>query len=144
MLAKMHRSVRAFALSALLFASAGVPKPACPPREAGSAYPWQNFQPMRGDQQAVVYIDVDKTGQPIRCGMGKNNIPDPETRFRVCQSFISDWHAPAAGPADPPVRTIRRDFTMLGSDHQLADEKAREQWFKQHPDARPECYPTDY
>jgi hypothetical protein len=33
---------------------------------------------------------------------------------------------------------------MIGNNHQLADQKARKAWFKQHPEARPECYPTDY
>ena len=99
---------------------------------------------MRGDQQAVVFIDVDKTGHPLKCAIRKNNIPDPETRFRLCKTFMDDWHASAAAPGDPAVRTIKRDFTMLGNDHQLADQRARKQYFKEHPDERPECYPTDY
>ncbi|MGN6059073.1 MAG: hypothetical protein ACTHOI_10890 [Sphingomicrobium sp.] len=99
---------------------------------------------MKGDQQAVVYIDVDRTGHPLKCAMGQNDIPDPETRFRVCQSFMDDWRASPAAAQDPAIRTIRRNFTMIGNDHQLADEKARKQWFKDHPEARPECYPTDY
>jgi hypothetical protein len=131
-------------LSLTLFGSAAFARPSCPPREAGSAYPWQNFQPMRGDQQAVVYVDVDKTGRPLKCALAKNNIPDPETRFRLCKTYMEDWHASAAASGEPAIRTIRRDFTMLGNDHQLADQKARKQYFRDHPEERPECYPTDY
>jgi hypothetical protein len=140
----MKRLTAAICVTSLFIAASAVARPACPPREAGSAYPWQSFQPMRGDQQAVVFIDVDRTGHPLRCAVGKNNIPDPETRFRLCRTFMDDWQAPAAAPSDPAIRTIKRDFTMLGNDHQLADEKARKQFFKDHPEERPECYPTDY
>jgi hypothetical protein len=130
--------------SVLLLSGTAFARPPCPPREAGSAYPWQNFQPIRGDHQAIVFVDVDKTGHPLRCALGKNDIPDPETRFRICRTFLDDWQAPPATPQDPPVRTIRRDFTMLGNDHQLADQRARKQYLKDHPEERPECYPTDY
>jgi len=140
----MRAFSRLLLLSGLAAASAAAAKPACPAREAGANFPWQTSQRMKGDEQAIVYIDVDKTGHPLKCAMGQNDIPDPETRFRVCQSFMDDWHASPASTGDPAIRTIRRDFTMIGNDHQLADEKARKQWFKDHPEARPECYPTDY
>jgi hypothetical protein len=113
----------------------------CPKREAGQAYPWQNLEPVPGDQEAWVYIDVDKTGRPLRCQMGPNNIPDPETRFRVCQAFTGDWRAPPATATDPGVRTIKRHFTMIGYNHQMADQKVRKLWFKAHPEERPACYP---
>ena len=116
-------------------------KAPCPAREAGQAYPWQNLQPMRGDQHALIFIDVDRTGRPLRCAMGKNNIPDSETRFRVCQAFTGDWRAPPAREGDPSVRTIERRFTMIGYEHQMANQKARKRWFKEHPEERPECYP---
>ena len=95
---------------------------------------------MRGDQQAVVYVDVDKTGRPLKCALAKNNIPYPETRFRLCKTYMEDWHASAAASGEPAIRTIRRDFTMLGNDHQLADQEARKQYFRDHPEERPECY----
>ena len=138
--------MRATAFLLLLSALGGavLASPPCPPREAGAFYPWQTTQRMKGDEKAIVYIDVDKTGRPLKCAMGQNDISDPETRFRVCQSFMDDWHASAAAAGDPAIRTIRRDFTMISNDHQLADQKARKAWFKQHPEARPECYPTDY
>ena len=116
-------------------------KAACPTREAGAAYPWQNLQPIKGDRHAVLFIDVDKTGRPINCRMGENNIPDPEMRFRACQAYKGDWRAPPAAPGDPNVRTITRQFTLVGYEHQMADKKARRLWFRQHPDERAECYP---
>ena len=141
----MRAFPRLLLLSTLVAIASPAPaSPQCPPREAGAFYPWQTSQRMKGDQQAVVYIDVDRTGHPLKCAMGQNDIPDPETRFRVCQSFMDDWHASPAAAGDPAVRTIRRNFTMIGNDHQMADQKARKQWFKDHPEARPECYPTDY
>ena len=137
------RGVIAFALGvAFMSGSALAEKAQCPAREAGAAYPWQNLQQqMKGDQFAWIFIDVDKTGRPIRCAVGDNNIPDPETRFRVCQAFSGDWRAPPAPAGQVNVRTIKRHFTMIGYEHQMADQKARKLWFKQHPDERPECYP---
>ncbi len=130
-----------FASTLLFGAPASAEKAPCPPREAGQAFPWQNLKPMKGDGSAVVLIDVDKSGRPLKCGLGKNDIPDPETRFRLCRSYMEDWRGPAAAEGDPPVRTIKRQFTMLGYEHQMADQKARKLWFKQHPNERSECYP---
>jgi hypothetical protein len=100
----MKRVSSTVVLSLTLFGSAAFARPSCPPREAGSAYPWQNFQPMRGDQQTVVYIDVDKTGRLLKCALAKNNIPDPETRFRLCKTYMEDWHASAAASGEPASR----------------------------------------
>jgi hypothetical protein len=116
-------------------------KTPCPPRTAGQAYPWQDLTPMKGDSRAVVHIDVDQSGRPLRCGLGKNDISDPETRFRVCKTYMEDWRAPPAEPGQPSVRTITTNFTMLGYEHQMADRKARRLWFKQNPHERSECYP---
>ena len=139
-------SKRTQAISLVLAMIAGssnmaIASPPCPPREAGQAFPWQDLAPMKGDQSAIVYVSVDKTGRALKCWLGKNDIPDPETRFRVCQSYMQDWHAAPATEGDPALRTIRRDFTMLGSAHQAADQKARRAWFKAHPDERQACYP---
>jgi hypothetical protein len=128
--------------SALLGSSAAASdKAPCPTRETGSSYPWQIAGMMRGDQYAWVLIDVDRTGRPVRCGIGDNNIPDPETRFRVCKAFTDDWTAPAADAGDPNTRTIKRKMIMASYDHQMANQKARKLWFKQHPEERSECYP---
>src|SRR3982751_1399320 len=103
---------------------------ACPTLEAGAAYPWQNLTLMKGDRYAVVIVDVDKTGRPIRCGVGDNNFPDPDMRFLLCNAYKGDWRAPPAGVGDPDVRTIKRRTTMVGYEHQMADQKARRLWFK--------------
>jgi len=113
----------------------------CPAREPGAGYPWQNDVMMKGDQYAWVIVDVDRTGRAIRCGIGDNNISDPETRFRLCLAYKEDWHTSPAGPGDPDMRTIKRKTTMIGYEHEMADQKARKAWFKTHPDERQECYP---
>ncbi|HEX6741308.1 MAG TPA: hypothetical protein VF079_05880 [Sphingomicrobium sp.] len=135
--------VTAFALGAALVMSSGAmaEKAPCPEREVGSAYPWQNLEPIKGDRYAWVIVDVDRTGRPLRCAIGNNNIPDPDTRFLLCNAYKGDWRAPPATADDPAVRTIRRRTTMVGYEHQMADKKARKLWFRQHPDERPECYP---
>ncbi|HEY7006758.1 MAG TPA: hypothetical protein VH392_09800 [Sphingomicrobium sp.] len=96
---------------------------------------------MRGDQYAWIYIDVDRTGRPLQCRIGENNIRDQYTRFQLCNAYTEDWRAPAAEPGDPDRRTLKRQTVMIGSDHELADKKARRAWFKAHPEERPECYP---
>jgi hypothetical protein len=116
-------------------------KAPCPTREAGASYPWQNLTPMKGDRYAWVIVDVDKTGRPIRCGIGDNNIPDPDARFLLCNAYKGDWRAAPASAGDPDVRTFKRRTTMIGYEHQMADKKARRLWFKQHPEDRQECYP---
>jgi hypothetical protein len=95
---------------------------------------------MRGDRSAIIYIDVDRTGRPLRCRVGKNNIPDPETRWRACKAYSDDWRAPPAKAGEPAERTIQRNFTLIGYEHQMADQKARKLWFQQHPEQREECY----
>ena|SRR5205085_6514077 len=116
-------------------------KAPCAPREAGQSYPWQSSGLMRGDKYAWVFITVDRTGRPIRCGVGNNNIPDPEMRFRLCAAYSADWRAPAASPGAPDVRTIKRQTIMISYEHEMADQKKRKLWFKQHPEERAECYP---
>lgn len=135
--------IRAIAFCATLFvgSAALADKAPCPVREVGSAYPWQNLEPIKGDRHAVLFIDVDKTGRPINCRIGENNIPDPEMRFRACQAYKGDWRAAPAAPSAPNVRTVTRQFTLIGYEHQMADKRARRLWFKQHPDERQECYP---
>ena len=122
-------------------AAAAADQAPCPEREAGSAYPWQNLEPMKGDRYAWVIVDVDRTGRPIRCAIGENTIPDPDTRFLLCNAYKGDWRAPPAAPGDPAVRTLRRRTTMIGYEHQMADRRARKAWFKAHPEERAECYP---
>lgn len=96
---------------------------------------------MPGDQFAWVYIDVDKEGRPLRCALGQNNIYDPEARFRLCKAYSDSWRASPAAPSDPPTRTIKRYMVMIGYKHEIANQKARKQYFRDHPEERPECYP---
>ena len=135
--------VKAFALGvALVSSSAAVAdKAPCPPREAGQAYPWQDLTVMKGDRFAWVMVNIDRTGRALKCGIGDNNIPDPDMRFRLCRAYSEDWRGPPAEAGDPDIRTIKRHFTMIGYEHQMADKKARREWFRQHPDQRQECYP---
>lgn len=96
---------------------------------------------MQGDKYAWVYIDVDRTGRPLQCRVGENNIYDSDTRFQLCNAYTRDWRAPEADAGDPDRRTIKRQTIIIGSDHELANQKARRAWFKLHPEERPECYP---
>ena len=137
------RGITVFALGVALSSSSAswADKAPCPPREAGQGYPWQTSGLMRGDQYAWVIITVDRSGRPIRCGVGDNNIPDRDMRFWLCKAYSDDWRAAAAAPGDPETRTIKRQTIMTSYDHQMADKKARKLWFKQHPEERQECYP---
>jgi hypothetical protein len=36
---------------------------------------------------------------------------------------------------------VKRYFTIAGRARKRADEAARKQWFKDHPQERPDCYP---
>jgi hypothetical protein len=138
----MHTHLRLLILLGLAAtSSAALTKVDCPKREAGAGYPWQSLDPIKGDHYAWVIVDVDRSGRAIRCGIGDNDISDPETRFRACLAYKDDWRAPPAGPTDPAIRTIKRHFTLLGYEHQMADQKARKAWFKAHPEERQDCYP---
>ena len=138
----MRGSGAILACAALCIGSAAVAdKTTCPQREPGQAYPWQNLEPIKGDHYAWVIVDVDKAGRALRCGIGDNDISDPETRFRMCLAYKDDWRTSPASPGDPDVRTIKRRATMIGYEHEMTDQKARKAWFKAHPEERPECYP---
>ena len=104
-------------------------------------YPWQSTAMMPGDKFAWIYVDVDRTGRPLKCRMGENNILDPEMRFRLCRAYSQDWRADPANSGDPDRRTIKRHFTLFGAAHDLANQKARKKFFKDHPEERPKCYP---
>jgi hypothetical protein len=56
-------------------------------------------------------------------------------------AYKDDWHTSPAAPGDPDIRTIKRKTTMIGYEHEMADQKARKAWFKAHPEERQECYP---
>lgn len=113
----------------------------CPELEPGASYPWQVSGLLPGDQYAHIYIDVDEKGRPVKCSMGKTNIPRDD-RFWVCKAFMDDWHVPPAMRDGNPVRSVvERDVTMVGDKHIKADRDARKPWFRAHPDENPGCYP---
>ena len=84
--------------------------------------------------------------------MGRNNI-DGDNKFFVCKAFMDQFTtAPAeVNPtAEPPAvkmpagsqvrATIHRQYIAYGPDHLRAESKARKEFFRQHPEERPECY----
>ena len=137
--------IGAIALGCACAATSGqaAAKAACQPHEAGASYPWDIQGTLPGDKYASVFIDVDRTGKPLSCRVGNSNIFDDFTRFQLCSAYKEDWHAPSAAPGDPDRRTIRRDTVMIGSEHELANQKARRAWFSSHPQERSSCYPEN-
>jgi hypothetical protein len=136
------RGIIAFVVAAALGSTAALAeKPGCPKWEAGARYPWQTNEIMRGDLFGWVIMDVDRYGAPASCRIGKNNFLDVETGQFLCKNYSERWRGPKAGPSDPDRRTFTRFSLIDGYDHLLAGRKARKQWFKDHPEARKECYP---
>jgi len=149
----MSKLVRWAALALVTSASPSLSKAPCPKNKYDPPYPWFTGQGMAGDQYADVYIDIDKSGKPINCRMGQNNIPGDD-KFYVCQAFLGQLTttAPSANPTpgpppanlprNSPVKgTIYRRYVGYGPDHEKAERNARKQFFEQHPDERQECYP---
>ena len=138
------RGTGALALCTLVIALHG-PASAdpCPLHEAGAAYPWDVRDTMAGDKYATVFIDVDRSGHPLTCKIGDNNINDSDTLFQLCQAYSETWQAPPAAAGDPDRRTIKRRTVMIGAAHEKANKEARRTWFKAHPDERASCYPED-
>ena len=139
----------------MIIASPAVAKEACPPNKYEPPYPWFISDIMPGDQFADIYLDIDKTGKPINCRMGKNNIPGDD-KFWVCKAFIDQWTtAPASAnstagpppanlPPNSPIKgTIYRKYVGYGEKHDSAERAARKLFFQQHPEERSECYPSD-
>lgn len=113
----------------------------CPRWEAGTRYPWQSNTIMRGDQFAWVFLQADRSGNPIRCKIGENNYPDNQGRLYLCKQYHELWRASRATKSEPAIRTFVRFSLISGYRHQRADAKARKRWFIEHPDERPKCYP---
>ncbi len=113
----------------------------CQPLEPGATYPWQINDFMSGDLYAEIFINVDERGKPLKCSIGKTNIPGDD-RFFACKAFLDDWHT------DPIIRdgiavrgTVERYLTMAGGKHEKANRDARKRWFEEHPAEQPKCYP---
>ena len=127
---------------ALLFGSSAIAQPAgCPKWEPGARYPWQSNKVLRDDRYAWLILDTDRRGNAVRCRFGKNNYADAEQRFWLCKQYMDNWRGPPAAPSDPDIRRLTRFSLVPGYAHWVADQKARPLWFRQNPQARPECYP---
>ena len=127
---------------ASFLASAALAEPTqCPKWEAGARYPWQSDEIMRGDQFAWLVLDVDRDGVVFNCRIGDNNYIENETRFWLCKNYSDRWRGPKAAASEPDKRTFRRYSLIAGYAHDRADKSARRQWFMDHPQERPECYP---
>jgi hypothetical protein len=129
------------AVAALASASA-VAADDCPAFRPGQAYPWQTDEKlMPGDQWAWLFIDLDEQGKPKNCRVGEHKY-QPETGFWMCRAMM------AQGSFEPVMKdglavegTVKRFMTVAGRQRQRAEEAARKQWFKDHPQERPSCYP---
>jgi hypothetical protein len=138
---------------ALLLAAPAAGNAPCP-ANSQALYPWAVSGVMPGDRYAEMYLDIDKSGKPINCRMGKNNIPGDD-KFFVCKAFIEQWSTsprpddPAVGPPPPnlprgsPIKaTVHRTLMVTGDQHAKAEREARDRFFREHPEEQPECYPT--
>ena len=113
----------------------------CPKWEAGARYPWQSNEVLRGDKFALVILDVDRGGYPVKCRIGNNNYDENEDRFWLCVQYTRYWRGPPASKADPDTRKLERYSLIPGYEHAQNDRKARMVWLKEHPGERPDCYP---
>jgi len=137
----MRRLITLILGAALGTSSAVAAGTECPKWEAGARYPWQSNEIMRGDYYGWVIMDVDRTGAPASCRIGKNNFLDVETAQFLCKNYSERWRGPKASASEPDRRTFERFALINGYDHHRADRKARKQWFLDHPEAQPKCYP---
>ena len=140
MLSGMNRALLGLCV-ALMGSSAALTETNCPKWEVGARYPWQSNEIMRGDLFGWVIMDVDRSGAPASCRIGKNNFVDAETGQFLCKNYSERWRGPKAAGSDPDRRLFTRFSLINGYDHLRADRKARRQWFKDHPAERPQCYP---
>jgi hypothetical protein len=129
------------AACATLLSNSALASEACPKWEPGQSYPWQIGGILPDDQYAQVYVDIDEQGRPLKCYIGKSNIPKDD-RFWVCKAYLDDWHARPIIKDGRAVRgTVHRETILTGDRHQKANREARKRYFREHPAERPECYP---
>jgi hypothetical protein len=115
----------------------------CPPHEPGYL-PWLTNDIAKGDLWAWVYLELDKDARPKRCLMGENNIHDADTRFLACDAMKESWKAATTDEGRSVASTtVKRLFVIPGPDRNKAIRDAKKQWFAEHLDQRPECYPDD-
>ena len=142
-------------IAAVAFGSPALAKGACAPNKYHRPYPWEIDTLMKGDESADIYLDLDKSGKPINCRMGQNNIPQDD-RFWVCKAFLDQFSTtppsrdetagppPANLPPGSPIKgTIYRKYVAYGEQHDDSERAARKRFFQQHPEERSDCYPSD-
>jgi hypothetical protein len=114
----------------------------CPVRQPGQAYPWsRSADLMPGDEWAYLYIDVDTKGRPSNCRVGKHQY-QPETGFWMCRAMMAQANfEPIMKDGIAIAGTVTRYTMIPGRQRQREDEAARKQFFRDHPDERPSCYP---
>lgn len=128
-------------LLALAFATPAWSADNCPERPPGAPYPWQTNKSYPGDEWAYLLISVDASGKPTDCKIGKHQFK-PETGFWMCRAMM------AQGDFKPEIKdgvaiatTVTRLFTVPGRARRMAEEKARKQYFRDHPEESSRCYP---
>ena len=113
----------------------------CPEIRPGQAYPWQKEGLMPGDEWAYLYIDLDVNGRPKNCRVGKHQYK-PETGFWMCRAMMSQGHfQPIIKDGVAVEGTVTRFMSIPGRQRRREEAAARKQWFKDHPNERPSCYP---
>ena len=128
--------------SLVLFAAGLHAASPCPVREPGQAYPWSHSADlMPGDEWAYLYIDLDAKGRPTNCRVGKHEY-QPETGFWMCRAVMAQANfEPIMKDGAAVAGTVTRYMMLAGRQRQREDEAARKQFFRDHPDERPGCYP---
>ena len=115
----------------------------CPPHDPGYL-PWLTNGIAKGGLWAWVYLELDKDARPKRCLMGENNIHDADTRFLACDAMKESWKpATEADARAVASTTVKRLFIIPGPKRDKEIREAKDLWFAQHPDQRPQCYPDD-
>ena len=96
---------------------------------------------MPGDQWAYLLVDLDTKGRPQNCRPGKHQY-QPETGFWMCRALMAQASfEPIMKDGVAVEGTVTRFMMLPGRLRQRADEAARKQFFKDHPEERPNCYP---
>jgi hypothetical protein len=129
------------AMPSLAAASSGTP---CPKQWGpGEMFPWESEEIMPGDQWANLRLDIDEKGRATGCRIEATNIHSANTKYAVCYSFKKNWYTdPILENGKPVAKTVRTQFIIRGSKHEKREEKARQQFFRDNPGERRECYPN--
>jgi hypothetical protein len=94
-----------------------------------------------GDEWAYLLIDLDAQGRPKNCRVGKHQY-QPETGFWMCRAMMEQaGFEPVMKNGMAIEGTVTRFMMLPGRQRQREEEAARKQFFKDHPEERPSCYP---